>query len=381
MKLPLLTVAFCHFSRVLAQTYTECDPLQKSCPPNPALGKSIEIDLAKGLPDGWDTSKDIKYDSDGASFTIEKDGMKAEIQSNFYIMFGKVEVTLKSSPGKGIVSSVVLQSECGDEIDLEWIGGDNMQVQTNYYAKRTPDHTRGGFHPSPDNQNTFRTYSIDWDSERIIWKIDGNTVRVAESAGGNYPQTPSYIKIGNWAGGDPAQNAKGTVEWAGGPVDYSLAPFTMQVKSIKIADYSTGKEYVYIDKTGSWKSIKAVDGMVNGHGRNDGTEPSPTTTASTSVSTNRTSSQTSCDPKGSPDATCGSGPSRSTEPTPKGTDPNSGGDRTNGTPTGTNTGTSTGRSTTDPNNPEAPSSASGQSRLQIFVGIGCTLFGALMAAF
>lgn len=157
--------------------------------------------------------KDIKYDGNGGSFTIEKDGLKAEIRSNFYIMFGKVDVTLKASPGKGIVSSVVLESECGDEIDLEWIGGDNMQVQTNYYAKRTLDHTRGGFHSSPDNQNTFRTYSVDWDSERIIWKIDGATVRVAKSveSGGNYPQTPSYIKVGNWAGGDPLQNKKGTV--------------------------------------------------------------------------------------------------------------------------------------------------------------------------
>lgn len=143
-------------------------------------------------------------------------------------MFGKIEATLKVSPGKGIVSSVVVQSECGDEIDLEWIGGDNMQLQTNYYAKRNPDHTRAGYHPNPNNQNEFRTYTVDWDSDRIIWQIDGETIRVATSAAGNYPQTPSYIKVGNWAGGDPSQNQPGTVRKCPSYVQVSLPQLVLQ---------------------------------------------------------------------------------------------------------------------------------------------------------
>ncbi|KKZ66887.1 hypothetical protein EMCG_07383 [[Emmonsia] crescens] len=368
MNLPALAIAFCHFSLVLSQTYTKCDPLKKSCPPNPALGKSVEFDLTKGPLKDWTPTKDIKYDGNGGSFTVEKDGLKAEIKSNFYIMFGKVDVTLKASPGKGIVSSVVLESECGDEIDLEWIGGDNMQVQTNYYAKRTLDHTRGGFHSSPDNQNTFRTYSVDWDSERIIWKIDGATVRVAKSveSGGNYPQTPSYIKMGNWAGGDPSQNQPGTVNWAGGEVDYSRAPFTMQVKSIKVTDYSTGKQYEYTDKTGSWQSIKAVDGKVNGRRQGGGTETPPSSTASTATSA--TPSQKNCGSSESPGAKCSNGPST----THKSTSPS---------------GTHSSGSTPTPSNPASnPSSrpseaASSQGRMQNVVGIACILVGALMAVF
>ncbi|OAX81861.1 hypothetical protein ACJ72_03798 [Emergomyces africanus] len=300
MNLSLLAIALSHFSLVISQTFTKCDPLIKSCPPNPALGKSVAFDLTKGPPKNWSPTKDIKYDGDGASFTIEKDGLKAEIQSDFYIMFGKVDVTLKVSPGRGIVSSVVLQSECGDEVDLEWIGGDNMQVQTNYFAKRKPDHTRGAFHPNPGNQNNFRTYSIDWDSERIIWKIDGATIRVAKSvdSAGNYPQTPAYVKLGNWAGGDSSRNPPGTVKWAGGEVDYSLAPFTMQVKSIKITDYSTGKQYEYTDKTGTWQSIKAVDGKVNGRSPGDGAGPPPITTASTTSSAAPSPSQPNCTSSG-----------------------------------------------------------------------------------
>lgn len=37
----------------------------------------------------------------------------------------------------------------------------------------------------------------------------------------------------------------------------------MLVKSIYVQDYSSGKEYVYGDKSGSWQSIKSVGGTVN----------------------------------------------------------------------------------------------------------------------
>lgn len=41
----------------------------------------------------------------------------------------------------------------------------------------------------------------------------------------------------------------------------------MFVKSIKVTDYSTGKEYVYKDMTGKWESIEAVGGKVNKSGK------------------------------------------------------------------------------------------------------------------
>ncbi|OJD19528.1 hypothetical protein AJ78_00499 [Emergomyces pasteurianus Ep9510] len=377
MIFPLLAIAFGHFSLVFSQTFTNCDPLQKSCPPNPALGESVKFDLTKAPLKDWSPTKDIKYDGNGGSFTIEKDGMKAEVQSNFYIMFGKVDVTLKVSPGRGIVSSVVLQSECGDEVDLEWIGGDNMQVQTNYFAKRKPDHTRGGFHPNPDNQNNFRTYSIDWDSERIIWEIDGATIRVAKSAesAGNYPQTPAYVKVGNWAGGDSSRNPPGTVDWAGGEVDYSLAPFTMQVKSIKVTDYSTGKQYEYTDRTGTWQSIKAVDGKVNSRSPGDGIEDPPTTTASTAISA--TTSQKTCGSSGPTDAKCSNGPSDPESTSATSTNPGNGPEQTNGASNGPPRSTPT--PSKDGSNPSEGTRS--QAPMHNVVRIACILFSALVATF
>ena len=129
-------------------------------------------------------------------------------------MFGRVECTIKAASGTGIVSSAVLQSDDLDEIDWEWLGGNNDQVQTNYFGKGdTSTYSRGAYSANPGNHDGFHTYSVDWTSRQIIWAIDGKTVRVLtpETAdSGQYPQTPMMVKVGVWAGGDP-NNSPGTI--------------------------------------------------------------------------------------------------------------------------------------------------------------------------
>jgi hypothetical protein len=65
------------------------------------------------------------------------------------------------------------------------------------------------------------------------------------------------VRLGIWAGGDPSLN-KYTIEWAGGETDFTKGPYTMYVQSAEIKDYSTGSEYEFTDKTGSWQSIKTI---------------------------------------------------------------------------------------------------------------------------
>ena len=120
-------------------------------------------------------------------------------------MFGKVQVKMRAAPGAGIVSSSVLQSDDLDEIDWEWLGGQNDAVQSNYFGKgQTTTYNRVALHNVANSQGVFHTYTIDWTSEQIVWQIDGVTVRVlkATDANGQYPQTPMQLKLGSWAGGD-----------------------------------------------------------------------------------------------------------------------------------------------------------------------------------
>jgi hypothetical protein len=81
------------------------------------------------------------------------------------------------------------------------------------------------------------------------------------------------LKLGIWAGGDPT-NGAGTIQWSGGPTDYSAAPFTMTVKSVSITNYSPGSSYSYSDHSGNWQSIVVNGGSGIGGGKGDTMSPS-----------------------------------------------------------------------------------------------------------
>ncbi|GKT94220.1 ice nucleation protein [Colletotrichum tofieldiae] len=266
--LSVATVALATTSLVSAQTFTTCDPTKKDCPADPALGKSVTVDFTKGNDDSIFRKLDgtaVKFEDGGALFAINKETDAPTMASKKYIFFGKIDVVLKASPGQGVVTSVVLQSDDLDEIDWEWVGGDNAQVQTNYFGKGdTSTYDRGAYHPVSNPLSEYHTYTIDWTQESVKWIIDGALVRelkYADAKGGAmYPQTPMEVKIGTWVAGRK-DAPKGTVEWAGGYTDFSKAPFNAYYKSISITDYQGNqgkkgaKEYVYGDRSGSWESI------------------------------------------------------------------------------------------------------------------------------
>ncbi|CAK7205655.1 transglycosylase [Sporothrix eucalyptigena] len=252
-----------------AQTSTSCNPLTSTnCPADTALGMAIDVDFTKGSVNSFTASGGgtVSYGSDGVTFTVSASGDAPQLTSIFYIMFGRVEFTMKSAPGAGIVSSLVMQSDDLDEIDMEWLGADSTEVQTNYFGKgETTTYNRGQFNPAANNQAEFIKYTVDWTADRIVWSVADTVVRTltyADAATDQYPQTPMQVKFGAWSGGDPSTNAEGTVEWARGPTNYSDGPFSMVVQSILVTDYSTGKEYVYSNTSGDWQSIEAVDGQV-----------------------------------------------------------------------------------------------------------------------
>lgn len=284
---------------VVAQTFTDCNPLEKECPPEPALGGTIFTDFTKGASPDWELAAGttLTYDSEnGAAFTIARAGNAPTIAMHKYIMFGKMEVVMRASTGKGTVSSLVLQSADLDEIDWEWLGADTSHVQSNFFGKGdTSTYDRGGIHEMSDPTAAFHTYTIDWNKDSMKWLIDGNLVREVAYAdpkakgGERYPQTPMEVKMGSWIGcasqaaaEDP--KTKGTCEWAGGPIDLNGGPYVMYVKSVRVTDYGCADTYVYGDRSGSYQSIKSVGGCAGGKGDdNSGSSPASTTKVATST--------------------------------------------------------------------------------------------------
>lgn len=176
----------------------------------------------------------------------------------------------------------------------EWLGGFTTTVESNYFGKgNTTTYDRAIYHNVTAPQDEWHMYTIDWTSDYVRWIIDGVQVRQLNYTdalyGKNFPQTPMRVKMGNWDGGASTENA-GTIEWAGGLTDFSVAPFVMYVKNITIQDYSSGgNEYVWGDQTGSWESIVIKNGTEDAGNILTGSKSSKSTSSSSSSSATGTS--------------------------------------------------------------------------------------------
>jgi len=105
-----------------AQTFTQCNPLKKTCPADAGTTEShLSFDFTQSNAlDKWTTTAGtVNTGSNGAEFTINKRGDAPTIETDFYILFGEISITMKAAPGTGIVSSLVFESDDLDEID--WV--------------------------------------------------------------------------------------------------------------------------------------------------------------------------------------------------------------------------------------------------------------------
>ncbi|OAA32679.1 Concanavalin A-like lectin/glucanase, subgroup [Moelleriella libera RCEF 2490] len=153
--LPLILLSSWLLGSASGQTFSRCNPLQQQqCPANTALGMTIDVDFRQGAVNSFAASGSPRYSaSEGVSFTVSQAGDAPQLQSLFYIMFGRVEMTARAAAGAGIVSSLVLESDDLDELDMEWLGAAAGELQTNYFGKgQTTTYNRGQFHAVADTQ-------------------------------------------------------------------------------------------------------------------------------------------------------------------------------------------------------------------------------------
>ncbi|KAJ6024659.1 concanavalin A-like lectin/glucanase [Penicillium herquei] len=256
-------------SLTAAQSYTSCDPTEKTTCSEDEGSTSSDLsydftqssDLAK-----WTTTDGtVTASESGAEFTISQEGDAPTIETDYYIFFGEVSITMQGAPGTGIVSSAILESDDLDEIDWEILGAYSSKLQTDYYGKGdSGSYDRWTWVDATDPLTTFHTYKWVWTETEMTWSIDGTVVRTVtydeavNDGESRYPQTPMRVRIGIWAGG--SSSSSGTVEWAGGATDYSDGPFTMYVKSVSIVNYNPAEYYKYTDESGSMDSIEIIGG-------------------------------------------------------------------------------------------------------------------------
>lgn len=217
-------------TQTLAQTTSECNPTwgNMTCPDDPALGTTFDYtfndtinEMDKHFFNITAGEKLIDFSKDGgAEFSIYKQGDSVRVQSAFYIFYGRVEAIMQAAPGRGIISSVNLLSDDLDEIDWEVMGQNNTNVFNNWYGKGDRAQNNGEEPALADSAEGFHNYTINWTEEQLEFWLDGEQVRTVKSdEPGKYPQTPCYINLSLWAGGDP-DNEPGVIAWAGGETNY-----------------------------------------------------------------------------------------------------------------------------------------------------------------
>ncbi|XP_031109826.1 xyloglucan endotransglucosylase/hydrolase protein 24-like [Ipomoea triloba] len=157
---------------------------------------------------------------------------------NEYI-FGRFDMQLKLMKGfsAGTVTTFYLTSPIGqahDEVDFEFLGNATFQpftVHTNVFSEGKGNREQQ-FHLWFDPTAEFHTYTILWNSQRIIWMVDNIPIRVfenQESIGVPFPKTkPQRIFCSLWEASAWATQG-GNVK-----VDWSRAPFTAHYKNFVV---------------------------------------------------------------------------------------------------------------------------------------------------
>lgn len=235
-----------------ASLVTACNPTTTTCPSIPAMPSSVTYDLSTTDTTNFDYVMSTRIVANGSSlqFSVAEQGDAPTLITNDYLLYGNVKATVKSAPGVGMVSAFILMSDVADEIDLEWLGAYDYEVQTNYYYRgETSGYDRGGVTNVTKPEEATHVYEIDWTETTLQWLVDGVVVRTldkSDTTGYGYPDTPCQIKIGVWASGDPT-NAAGTIEWGGGLIDYTAGPYTMTLSSLAVTSYTTAKSFSYTD--------------------------------------------------------------------------------------------------------------------------------------
>ena len=177
---------------------------------------------------------DIRDDGNSMTLTLDEYCGSGIVSKNEYL-FGRFDMKIKLVPGNsaGTVTAYYLSSVGAqhDEIDIEFLGnltGEPYLLSTNVYADGI-----GGrevqFYLWFDPTEDYHTYSIDWNSDRIIILVDEIPIRVMlnrQRIGVPFPtKRPMRVYTTLWNGDSWA------TRWGEVKIDLSNAPFVAGFKN------------------------------------------------------------------------------------------------------------------------------------------------------
>ncbi len=123
-----------------------------------------------------------------------------EYQSLSSYGYGKFETRMKAAKGSGVVSAFfIYNGNPWHEIDVEILGKNTWQLQTNYFTDGVGGHEAVidlGF----DASEAFHNYAIVWEPGSIKWYVDDVLVHQETGGRGPLPTAPGKIMANLWPG-------------------------------------------------------------------------------------------------------------------------------------------------------------------------------------
>ncbi|KAF5781131.1 putative xyloglucan:xyloglucosyl transferase [Helianthus annuus] len=171
-------------------------------------------------------------------------------QSKNEYLFGRFDMQLKLVPDNsaGTVTTFYLSSQSTgrDEIDFEFLGnstGNPYTIHTNVYSQGKGDKEQQ-FHLWFDPTAAFHTYTILWNSQRIIFYIDDIPLRVFnnhEAIGVSFPKSqPMKVYSSLWNADDWAtQGGRVKTDWTKEPFTASYRKFNANANKVSPDSKST----------------------------------------------------------------------------------------------------------------------------------------------
>ncbi|OTA95663.1 glycoside hydrolase family 16 protein [Hypoxylon sp. CO27-5] len=260
-----------------------CDPRMSfsldSCVPEPVCqDRTLKMDSTDRIADvskylgdptkaDWVAQGTPLAHSGNVLLTMPANSVGTVLASTVYMWYGNVKARIKTGKDAGVVTAFILLSDVKDEIDFEWVGTELDIAQTNYYFQGIPDYTHSTNITGLSNTNdNWHEYEIRWTPDKIEWLVDGKVGRTQQKSSTwnstanqwDFPQTPARVQLSIWPGGSD-KNAKGTIDWAGGPIDWQSDDikrdgyYYATVGEVSIECYKTdsapgtnsGKSYTY----------------------------------------------------------------------------------------------------------------------------------------
>lgn len=179
-----------------------------------------------GFTEGPDIN--VEFTSTGVDLHLVRDpkggvATGARISTTRTFKYAKLAAKFSAIDTAGAITTFITMSDVKDELDVEIVGNDKNNFQSNVFYRGIEERgVHGGTHPV-SGVGSAHEYIIDWKPSQVDWSVDGKQSRTYKNdenaksprtpAGERwYPNTASKVQISVWDFGGGV--------WGGGPIPW-----------------------------------------------------------------------------------------------------------------------------------------------------------------